>query len=797
MSSNIQRLLWSAAFLILIVYLSFTLWLGLSGLLYPYQLDYGEGIMLYQANLIHQGQNIYKGMYGYPYVYANYPPLSMALSALLIPVFGVSYVTGRLFVLAAVLGTAGLAALVIGRASGSGRAAVLAALFFLGSRYVYHWVPLFRNDLLALFFSVAGVYVVWRYPRSRLCFLSVLLFNLSLYTKQSYFAAPLAAWAYLFFVNRRLALELAALTVAVGGGLFLYLDARTGGGFAFGLIYSNVNPFYLDLLAAQAMDFLRTHPVLALLGLWYLWVKLTTGEPSLVKNPRAEAGAIGVIRKLDSDIQQFIQRKSLSTWDLYLVTGPLTMGLAGKVGAWENYFFEPLFVLSLASGLALARLEDMAAKRPALALALPALLLLQAAAMFHTPAVAARMMREDAQANRELAPIVASHEGMILSEDVGLLAVNGKEVPYFSFQYTQLAQTGRWDQSWELGQLRNRGFSQVILEKGTRENPDRYRRFTREVLSEIDRNYALAREIGKYQLYRPAPLWRELSIGFGQEVTLGGFDLEKDAGAGGELWQRARTFQGGDRLRLSILWQAQQTPLERYKAFVHVVDGEGKTWAQSDGEPMEGMYPTSRWAKGEMVRDRHTLSLPVEMPAGCYLVRVGLYRLDTGQRLGLASGGDELTLAGIQVGQAQVSRESIPSQVNANLSEQVSLLGYRIGSLQAKAGDQIQLILYWEARRFMSTDFTAFVHLVDSAGSLRAQVDRPPTGGAYPTSAWMEGEVVEDQLTLPLGSQLPPGEYRLLVGLYDPATLQRLAVIGDSGAKIDDKLFLTSVIVIP
>ena len=32
---------------------------------------------------------------------------------------------------------------------------------------------------------------------------------------------------------------------------------------------------------------------------------------------------------------------------------------------------------------------------------------------------------------------------------------NGKVLDYCSFQYSQLARAGRWDEAWELGRLRD------------------------------------------------------------------------------------------------------------------------------------------------------------------------------------------------------------------------------------------------------------------------------------------------------------------------------------------------------
>ena len=51
--------------------------------------------------------------------------------------------------------------------------------------------------------------------------------------------------------------------------------------------------------------------------------------------------------------------------------------------------------------------------------------------------------------------------------------------------------------------------------------------------------------------------------------------------------------------------------------------------------------------------------------------------------------------------------------------------------------------------------------------------DRPPLDGAYPTSTWLPGQTIADPRTIPLDG-VPPGMYRLIVGVYNPETQQRL-----------------------
>jgi hypothetical protein len=55
--------------------------------------------------------------------------------------------------------------------------------------------------------------------------------------------------------------------------------------------------------------------------------------------------------------------------------------------------------------------------------------------------------------------------------------------------------------------------------------------------------------------------------------------------------------------------------------------------AAADSPPRSGLYPTSLWDKKEIVRDERVLPLPQDLPAGDYQLAVGMYRLETMQRL--------------------------------------------------------------------------------------------------------------------------------------------------------------------
>jgi hypothetical protein len=735
-----------------------TLWLSLIGLTFPYQLDYGEGFLLHFVRSWSQGQPIYKAAEGYPYIVANYPPLSILLALALTPLLGLTYAAGRIWTLLAISALAAIIGAWVKQEGGRWLPAVIVSLAFVGSPYVYHWAPLFRVDLVGLALTLGGLYAVWRGARSgrpAWIWSAAVLFVAALFTKQSFLFAPAAAFLFLFLcVDRWWAIRMGLAIAVLGGGLFLLVNTLTGGGFWFGLVSSNVNPFLWPEFWKQQADFFGTFALLALLAAWYLFDKFVLDR----RAPLAAGASV---------------RDRVTPLDFYLPAALASLWFAGKAGAWENYFFEALAALALCAGLGLARWERRV-PRTYVWLA-PLLVLAQVLLMWHTPRAADRFLRLTRVSNEEIAPLLAATPDPIVSEDMGLLVTNDKVLDYCSFQYSQLARAGRWDQSWELGQLQDRAFSLVILEQGTRLDVDRYQRFTREFLSELDRNYRHTRTAGKYHIYEPDPLERERRVDFGDQLRIVGWSLDAPP-----------DLKPGDSFAFTVVWQAQQALDTDYTAFAHLVDSTGRGWSGDDHAPYDGLYPTSRWGPGEMMRDRFVLSLPAEAPEGLYDLLVGWYPSNlagagepgTGQRLPVGEG-NALRIAVLPVGRDTAGTHALqPSQ--ALFGQAIRLEGY---DWQTTPG-ALQLALRWSAEDDIDIDYTVFVHLVAAATGQEplAQGDGPPLEGRWPTSLWLPGVPVDDFRPVSLPSDLPAGTYDLLVGLYDPGTNHRLSLVDGSDA---------------
>lgn len=93
----------------------------------------------------------------------------------------------------------------------------------------------------------------------------------------------------------------------------------------------------------------------------------------------------------------------------------------------------------------------------------------------------------------------------------------------------------------------------------------------------------------------------------------------------------AESAAPGEPVDIRLYWEAQVPLNEEYVAFVHILNANGELVASHDAAP--GPYPTRSWLPDLVVFDNHSVELPADMPAGEYLVQVGVYQWPTVERL--------------------------------------------------------------------------------------------------------------------------------------------------------------------
>jgi len=473
---------------------------GVIALIFEYPLDYGEGQLLNQAFRITQGEPLYPAdITTPPYLISNYPPVYILINAFFIWIFGPSLLIGRLIAFLSTLGSAFLIASILREFMPNRKflPLVTGSVTFLINPYVLEWSSLFRIDMLALLFSLAGLYCVIKNPqKNKSIILASILFVLAAYTRQSYgLAAPLAALIWTWTKNKKQALKLFLIYAISGLAIFGLLQTLTNRGFFFHIITANINPFNWTTVLHFAQDVARKMPWVLALLVFYLalgW-RYTQSYPYLA--PYLIAGMIAAltIGKVGSNVNYLVEISA----GFGLLTGIIYGELCETIPINSENTPEIDFKLKQ-----IPKPESMKPLERknlwinlTIFLVLTGVLLFQIASLTQDslfgpiPGRRDRIKRGNDYIYLKEKIKNASKEGPVLADEfMAMLPDNRIQLYFAPFEMTQLSNTGIWDQTRFLKSIEDQNFP-VILIHHFQNYPVYLERWTNKMQQAIFDNY--------------------------------------------------------------------------------------------------------------------------------------------------------------------------------------------------------------------------------------------------------------------------------------------------------------------
>jgi hypothetical protein len=182
------------------------------------------------------------------------------------------------------------------------------------------------------------------------------------------------------------------------------------------------------------------------------------------------------------------------------------------------------------------------------------------------------------------------------------------------------------------------------------------------------------------------------------------------------------------------------------------------------------------------------------------MVEVGWYDHTSGERMKLSDGSEAFNLGTVDL-EPRASDLNMPNPIHVNFENQLELVGYSLSTLSPKAGDTVELSLYWRGLRKMQHDYKIFANILDPKTLTKyAASDGMPVNWNAPTSSWEPGKVIEDKHTLKVDPNTPPAIYELEIGWYSQeadGSFPRLRIVTPDGGMADNFMYLSRVRVYP
>lgn len=432
-----------------------------------------ESMVVYFAERVANGQNLFLDFHKPPYILIQYTPFYYWLLGQTASWFNFSregiFISGRIFTFGGSLLIGLLLYLRVRSDEEEIPAAASGSLFFLSSYILWPWAATNRPDVLGVLFSLAGFLLFVQFANSRIRWLSIGLFVLAFFTKQNFLSAPFSILFWLILDKRfKEAFLLAASFGILVLTILFAMDHSTGGLSTMNLLDPNwAAPLAFQNLRLVTLTFLQISPLVLMLA-------VAGGARKSWKQPESIYFAV-----------------SLS----------FAILTSSKLGSNVNYFIEPL---SAACLLVPAGLRSMISlfRGPQRAFLIAAFLVLLIPSInFMSHSLNTLHFENETDIRRRVVEL----NGLLITDNPRFALISKQPFLLEPFPLSYMEKTGKWSSTDIVEKLRSQEIKLVVLTLPV-ENAFGWQGFKRlpiPVLGAIQKYYKYDGTLNGYHVYVP------------------------------------------------------------------------------------------------------------------------------------------------------------------------------------------------------------------------------------------------------------------------------------------------------
>ena len=504
---------------LMLVALSYLLFLFLiqsaSSLVFPFGIDYGEGIVWQQALLMFT-HDAYGPIKQFPAIVFHYTPLYHVVVLLIGALTHWDFLfIGRAVSICSTLLIVMLVGLIVVRAAppdiprryrffvGSA-----SGLLILSITPIYYWSQLMRVDMLALLFTLTGFWFGLKaFQKPAYIYFAALFFVAAVYTKQTEIIAPMALFGLMLFLKPRLALTGLGTCLIGGLAILAILVYQTEGRFIRHILLYNINVFdfsrlYIGFLILIIHAYLIIPAVVA--------ISVGISRASSVLRPLSWGGRRTAILS-NQDLLTF-----LAILSYFSLSSPMLL-LFAKEGAAGNYAIEWFLTVCMLIGVILFDSAGVLSgqepqlspvKRQALhirAIGIPLLIALHVLAFDYFFSTYQLINNNPSQLLelKGLSERIQKSQKPVISDEMVMILRGGQRVVWESAIFAQLEKVGLWDQLPFEAQIRRKEFAMFITE-GVRGDELFDGRYSPAIADAMEAAYPVKQKIAGFTLHLPS-----------------------------------------------------------------------------------------------------------------------------------------------------------------------------------------------------------------------------------------------------------------------------------------------------
>ncbi len=140
----------------------------------------------------------------------------------------------------------------------------------------------------------------------------------------------------------------------------------------------------------------------------------------------------------------------------------------------------------------------------------------------------------------------------------------------------------------------------------------------------------------------------------------------------------------------------------------------------------------------------------------------------------------KVTIHGVDYAWIYQVPRAMPHALKANFGSAMGIHGYGLDTSAVRSSGVLTLTMQWHVAAPIAEDYNLFVHVLNDDGERVGQLDVQLRDPHEPTSAWQAGRFVWWVHPVMVPADMPPGRYRVVLGVYRPQDFSRLPLTLDA-----------------
>jgi 4-amino-4-deoxy-L-arabinose transferase-like glycosyltransferase len=280
------------------------------------------------------------------------------------------------------------------------------------------------------------------------------------------------------------------------------------------------------------------------------------------------------------------------------------------------------------------------------------------------------------------------------------------------------------------------------------------------------------REAGSNTILTNPQIERRAEVNFDDKLMFLGYNVEEVVRKKREPSWLEKYFKGPAELlpehrttfRITYFWRCLEEMEKDYTLLTQFEGHHGQIYRiDQSHQGVNGVYPTSLWPKGEIIREEYEVEVPNEYPPIRYALSVGVRNGE--EELSVSSEVETDESNRVKVGEIEVApaeravglakAPAVATKLEIPVGDEILFLGYDLNKANLTPGDKLRIVTSWQSLKQTGRDYAISLEVRNDNYKVSQVLD------IAPTRVWEGGKYYRAETVIPLNPHILDGTYSL------------------------------------